>query len=158
MRSSSRAVSREFELNGSSTAQLISTCSLSEQLYLPLPSLPTATQKSDSILIGSNSSSQLGDTDELVTSGGKWEDEEERRFFEDVQDLKDFVPNSFLGIDGTLEPEEAKETEKERIDKEKEEIRKLEEELQKLNENNLVGQALNGAVPRGIKEDEEAEE
>jgi regulator of nonsense transcripts 2 len=104
---------------------------LSELLYLPLPSLPTASQKSDSILIGSNSN-QSNDSEEGLTTGGKWEDEEERRFFEDVQDLKDFVPSSVLGVEGEPEEEESKEVERERVEKEKEEVRKLEEELERL--------------------------
>jgi regulator of nonsense transcripts 2 len=69
-------------------------------------------------------------------TGGKWEDEEERRFFEDVQDLKDFVPRGVLGIDETdgkdSESDPDGEKEKERIEKEKEEVRKLEEELENL--------------------------
>lgn len=115
--------------------KLLASCqSLSELLYLPLPSLPTMSQKSDSIQIGANSSSLLGDTDEVILTGGKWEDEEERRFFEDVQDLKDFVPSSVLGIDDSSDSEEenSKEKEKERVDREKDEVRKLEEELEKL--------------------------
>ncbi|KAG6845896.1 hypothetical protein H0H87_000702 [Tephrocybe sp. NHM501043] len=113
--------------------KLLTSCqALSEQLYLPLPSLPTTSHKSDSILIGSNNLNHLEDTDEISTIGGKWEDEEERRFFEDVQDLKDFVPSSVLGIDVPEPEEENKETENQRIDREKEEVRKLEEELEKL--------------------------
>ena len=115
--------------------KLLASCqSLSELLYLPLPSLPKMSQKSDSIQIGANSSSLLGDTDEVILTGGKWEDEEERRFFEDVQDLKDFVPSSVLGIDDSSDSEEenSKEKEKERVDREKDEVRKLEEELEKL--------------------------
>ena len=67
-----------------------------------------------------------------MTTGGKWEDEEERRFFEDVQDIKDFVPSSVLGVEGEPEGEESKEIERERAEREKEEVRKLEEELEKL--------------------------
>ena len=69
-----------------------------------------------------------------MTSGGKWEDEEERRFFEDVQDLKDFVPASVLGVEGSYEAgeDDAKELEQERLDQEREEVRKLEEELERL--------------------------
>jgi regulator of nonsense transcripts 2 len=112
--------------------------SLSELLYLPLPSLPTASQKSDSILIGSNAGNLNGDSDEIMATGGKWEDEEERRFFEDVQDLKDFVPSSVLGVE---EPDEAsKDVERDRAEKEKEEVRKLEEELEKLNDTEPNGE------------------
>ena len=78
-----------------------------------------------------------------MVSGGKWEDEEEKRFFEDIQDLKDFVPASVLGVEGTYEAgeDDAKELEQERLEREKEEVRKLEEELEKLggkSEDNLV--------------------
>jgi len=74
-----------------------------------------------------------GDSEDIVTTGGKWEDEEERRFFEDVQDLKDFVPTSVLGVEGDeSDQEETKEVERERVEREKEEVRKLEEELEKL--------------------------
>ena len=66
--------------------------------------------------------------------GGKWEDEEERRFFEEIQDLKDFVPSSVLGVENAeVDEAETKETERERAEKAKEEAKKLEEELQKLN-------------------------
>ncbi|TRM69332.1 transcription factor [Schizophyllum amplum] len=107
---------------------------LSELLSLSMPSLPTVSQKSDSILIGSGGASVLGgDGGEEITSGGKWEDEEERRFYEDVQDLKDFVPKSVLGIEGKDgEEQDEQEDEQERQAREKEEVKKLEEELQKL--------------------------
>ena len=101
-----------------------------------MPQLPTSSQKSDSIQIGSNTSNQfaIGDGDDMTISGGKWEDEEERRFFEDVQDLKDFVPRSVLGLDevdvSNTEQTEINETDKEEEDKEH--IRQLEEELEKL--------------------------
>lgn len=72
-----------------------------------------------------------GDAEEIITTGGKWEDEEERRFFEDIQDLKDFVPSSVLGVEEEIE-EDSKEIEQERAEKEKEEVRKLEEELERL--------------------------
>ncbi|KAJ7096222.1 armadillo-type protein [Mycena epipterygia] len=128
--------------------KLLASCqSLSELLYLPLPSLPTNSQKSDSILIGSNRSNNLAgdDADETMGSGGKWEDEEERRFFEDVQDLKDFVPRGVLGID-EMEGKESDsdlegEKEKDRIEKEREEVRKLEEELENLGEDRMSQQS-----------------
>ncbi|RDB25023.1 Regulator of nonsense transcripts UPF2 [Hypsizygus marmoreus] len=138
--------------------KLLTSCqSLSEQLYLPLPSLPTISQKSDSILIGSNSSIQADDADEIVTTGGKWEDEEERRFFEDVQDLKDFVPSSVLGIDEATEEEgeDEKAREQERIDREKEEMKKLEEELEKLGQDVEAGDIPNGKPDVGMEEEED---
>ena len=88
----------------------------------------------------------LGGDDEIVAIGGKWEDEEEKRFFEDIQDLKDFVPASVLGVEGTYEAgeDDAKELAQECLEREKEEVRKLEEELEKLgeNEDNLVNPRL----------------
>lgn len=119
---------------------------LSELLYLALPTLPTTSQKSDSILI-SNSTYVNGDSDDTTNTSSKWEDEEERRFYEDIQDLKDFVPSSVIGIElAEVDATENKETEKERAEKEKEEVRKLEEELEKLNDGN------------SLKKDEEPDE
>ena len=102
-------------------------------------------------MIGSNSSHINGESDEILTTGGKWEDEEERRFFEDVQDLKDFVPSSVLGVE-QVDEEETKELERERVERVKEEVRKLEEELEKLSGTTA---SLNG-VPD--KHDESQEE
>lgn len=135
--------------------------SLSELLYLPLPELKTATQKTDSIQIGTNSRSLLGgdaDADE-VPRGGKWEDEEERRFFEDIPDLKDYVPKGVLGIDegeeaASDESKEAKEQlEKERVEAE---VRKLEEELANL-EVSDEGRTSSTSGSR-LNEDDEEEE
>ncbi|KAF5321012.1 hypothetical protein D9619_001892 [Psilocybe cf. subviscida] len=133
--------------------KLLASCqSLSELLYLPLPSLPTVSQKSDSILIGSNSNQVNGDSEEILTTGGKWEDEEERRFYEDVQDLKDFVPSSVLGVEVAAEGEDSKEAEQERVDREKEEVRKLEEELENLSVND--GQGTNSKDSDALEEDD----
>jgi regulator of nonsense transcripts 2 len=74
------------------------------------------------------------DSEDIVVTGGKWEDEEERKYYEDVQDLKDYVPSGVLGIDKSSEfiQENEKDKVQERIEQEKEEVRQLEEELQKL--------------------------
>lgn len=111
-------------------------------------------------MIGSNRSNNLAgdDADETMGSGGKWEDEEERRFFEDVQDLKDFVPKGVLGID-EMEGKESDsdlegEKEKERIEKEREEVRKLEEELENLGENGMSQQSNPTEETQELLEDE----
>ena len=112
--------------------------SLSELLYLSLPTLPTMSQKSDSIQIGTNTgvhTSDDGDGDYSLSTSGKWEDEEERKFFEDIQDLKDFVPKSVLGIEeGDGEKQSEDDEEKQKLEKiqAEEETRKLEEELEGL--------------------------
>lgn len=104
-----------------------------------MPSLPTASQKTDSIQIGSNSGGILADDSEdtLLVSGGKWEDEEERKYFEDIQDLKDFVPKSVLGIEAEERVVSAADEERERAEKENAEVeaRKLEQELEGLKAN-----------------------
>ncbi|KAK7053362.1 mRNA decay protein [Paramarasmius palmivorus] len=131
--------------------KLLANCQqLSELLYLPLPTLPTSSRKADTIQIGLSNGNVLGgeDSEKIFTTGGKWEDEEERKFYEEVHDLKDFVPKSLLGLEEG-EPKAAEEDEeqvKQRLEQEKEEFRKLEEELEKLNE---------GAIaPVTSKEDE----
>ncbi|KIY53966.1 ARM repeat-containing protein [Fistulina hepatica ATCC 64428] len=125
--------------------KLLASCQLlSEYLGLPLPSLQTAAQKSDSILIGANNNGGLGGDDDALVAGGKWEDEEERRFFEDIQDLKDFVPASVLGAPDTREL--AKENQEEREKEDREQVRKLEEELEQLDVNGI-------SPPQGPPED-----
>lgn len=105
---------------------------MSELLDLPFPSLPSASQKSESILL-STSNRVNGESDDVITSTSKWEDEEERRFYEDIQDLKEFVPSSVLGTD-SVEDDEAvtKELEQERVERARNEARTLEEALEKL--------------------------
>lgn len=104
-----------------------------------MPALPTASQKSDSIQIGSNPGGILADESEDISlaSGGKWEDEEERKFFEDIQDLKDFVPKSVLGIESEERTDDAVNEEREKAEKENAEVeaRKLEQELEGLKAN-----------------------
>ncbi|THH26707.1 hypothetical protein EUX98_g7481 [Antrodiella citrinella] len=125
--------------------KLLASCqTLSELLYLPMPSLKTASQKSESIQIGSNTNSLLdgdGDSDDAIR-GGKWEDEEEKRFFENIPDLKDYVPKGVLGLEEGKSDTDAAEDKDERDRKEEneknekaraeEEVRKLEEELANL--------------------------
>ncbi|KAG1716634.1 hypothetical protein ID866_512 [Astraeus odoratus] len=119
--------------------KLLASCqTLSELLYLAMPALPTASQKSDSIQIGAGTGGGSGDDseDNLGTSGGKWEDEEERRFFEEIQDLKDFVPRNFLGIEAD-EKRDAEENERAAMEKAEAEAeaKKVEEELEGLKTN-----------------------
>jgi len=121
-----------------------------------MPSLPTESQKSDSIQIGGNAIS--GDEDDaLASSGGKWEDEEERRFFEDIQDLKDFVPRSVLGIESEDKEDKEVTEEREKVEKEKAdaEAKKLEKELEDLK---LDGDRANGSRDSTAEVEEHEEE
>lgn len=130
---------------------------MSEFLYLPLPLLPTASQRSESIQIGSTHGSLYNDSEETTVVGGKWEDEEERRYYEDVQDLKDYVPSSVLGIDISAGAPEAdlKDIDQERIQQEKEEARQLEEELHNLQKDH--SEEMNGVDDESplFKDDDE---
>ena len=142
----------------------VSAHSLSESLYLPLPSLPTSSQNTTSIQIWTNSSSINDDADEIslgVTS--KWEDEEERRFFEDIQDLRDLVPRSILGIEDK-DSEKAQEEIEEAKKREEEEVRKLEEELEglKVEEKKIEGSGVeangNAVLPSEEHDNEDIED
>ncbi|KAI0633799.1 ARM repeat-containing protein [Trametes polyzona] len=149
-----------YEKMTKSYEKLLASCqSLSELLYLPMPTLKTVSQKTESIQIGMNTGSSLlgADGDDAAASGGKWEDEEERRFYEEIPDLKDYVPRSVLGLEGDVESEGADGQEKERIEKElvEEEFKKLEEELagMKIDKN---GQVI--AEEHGKEDDEKPDE
>lgn len=137
-----------YEKMTKSYEKLLASCqTLSELLYLPMPKLQTASHKTDSIQIGSNTGSSLGADSELNDDirGGKWEDEEERRFFEDIIDLKDYVPRGVLGIEDDDQDDSQGESKEEKEKKEKErveeEVRKLEEELADME----VNEGVNGA-------------
>lgn len=93
----------------------------------------------------------MTENDEILPPGSKWADEEERKFYEDIPDLRDFVPASVLGVSESTaqrDDENKQEDEKERAEREKEEVRKLEEELKTL--------SLNGAeAPRSDVDEED---
>ena len=124
-----------------------------------MPKLQVAAHKADSIQIGSNTGNFLGGEGELddIIRGGKWEDEEERRFFEDIIDLKDYVPKGVLGIDDDDKDGSQGESSEEKAQKEKErveeEVRKLEEELAELE----VSDQPNGAATQngGVEDADE---
>ncbi|CAL1708255.1 unnamed protein product [Somion occarium] len=114
--------------------KLLASCqTLSELLYLPMPTLKAASHKTESIQIGTSTGISLDADGELEDTirGGKWEDEEERRFFEDIPDLKDYVPKGVLGVeeDEPDKQEDAAEKEQRAKAKVDEEVRQLEEEL-----------------------------
>lgn len=93
-------------------------------------------------------------------TGTKWEDEEERRFFEDLQDLQDFVPKGLLGIDEKDGVENSEnDAEKDLKNRAEEEVKELENELKKLE---LLGDGQesleNGIVKNGIEGETENED
>jgi regulator of nonsense transcripts 2 len=103
MRNSSLTVKRRLPLPFSYIYCSLSR--LSELLNTAMPTLPTASYKSDSIGLSTGDRQRGDDLDNMgVGSGSQWEDEEERKFYEDTIDLKDWVPRSFLNIqDGETE-------------------------------------------------------
>ncbi|KAI0293362.1 ARM repeat-containing protein [Multifurca ochricompacta] len=134
---------------------LTSSQTLSELLYLPMPTLPTSSSTGNSIQIGTNAGALLSDDAEeaaFAALGGKWEDEEERRFFEDIQDLREVVPKSILGIDDgreSVKENDGSDAEA-RKNAEDEEVRRLQEELAGL-------EAPGGALQVNGKADSEEE-
>jgi len=99
-----------------------------------MPTLPASSSTGNSIQIGTNTGALLSDDAEeaaFAALGGKWEDEEERRFFEDIQDLREIVPKSILGIEDTKDVvKECHESDAEaKKNAEDEEVKKLQEEL-----------------------------
>ncbi|PVF99373.1 ARM repeat-containing protein [Serendipita vermifera] len=95
-----------YEKMTRSYEKLLANCqTLSELLNTAMPTLPTAAYKSDSIGLSTGERQRGDDFDNMgVGSGSQWEDEEERKFYEDIIDLKDWVPRSFLNIqDGETE-------------------------------------------------------
>lgn len=99
-----------------------------------MPILPTSSSTGNSIQIGTNTGALFSDDAEeaaFAALGGKWEDEEERRFFEDIQDLREIVPKSILGIEDSKDIAKViDESDAEaRRNAEDEEVKKLQEEL-----------------------------
>jgi regulator of nonsense transcripts 2 len=99
-----------------------------------MPILPTSSSTGNSIQIGTNTGALFSDEAEeaaFAALGGKWEDEEERRFFEDIQDLSEIVPKSILGVEeskGIVKGVDESEAEAKK-NAEDEEVKRLEEEL-----------------------------
>jgi regulator of nonsense transcripts 2 len=134
MRNYSRVLRRAFSALTDRHLSSLAVYRLSELLYLPMPTLPTSSSTGNSIQIGTNTGGLLSDDAEeaaFAALGGKWEDEEERRFFEDIQDLREIVPKSILGIEDAKDiVKECHESDAEaKKNAEDEEVKKLQEEL-----------------------------
>ncbi|WRT69288.1 uncharacterized protein IL334_006272 [Kwoniella shivajii] len=71
---------------------------LADLLSLAMPTLPTAATLSKSGLQIIESASSFTVREDGPIAGGIWDDEEERRFYEDLVDLKEVVPSGLLGI------------------------------------------------------------
>lgn len=159
MRNYLRVLRRTFCTLVDHHLSLLSVYRLSELLYLPMPPLPTSSSTGNSIQIGTNTGALLSDDAEeaaFAALGGKWEDEEERRFFEDIQDLREIVPKSILGIEDTKDViKDCHESDAEaKKNAEDEEVKKLQEELAGLEaQDGTIG--VNGRVDSQEIEEEE---
>jgi len=73
--------------------------SLADLLNLKVPNAPTALSISKTSLQIVDSGPAFGkDGDDMNTSGGIWDDDEERKFYEDILDLGLEVPPTLLGM------------------------------------------------------------
>jgi regulator of nonsense transcripts 2 len=80
--------------------------SLADLLNLTPPKLPTAASLAKSGLQIVNTGSAFDKDGEDTVGSGIWDDEEERKFYEDILDLADDVPPTFLGLKTNGEPEQ----------------------------------------------------
>jgi regulator of nonsense transcripts 2 len=71
---------------------------LADLLGLPSPALPTAANLAKGGLQIVDSASSFQVRDDGPVPGGIWDDEEEKRFYEELVDLKEHVPSGLLGI------------------------------------------------------------
>lgn len=74
--------------------------SLADLLGLQAPTLPTAASLAKTSLQIVDGGSAFRPTDEYDVASGIWDDEEEKRFYEDIVDLADEVPGVLLGLSG----------------------------------------------------------
>lgn len=84
---------------------------LADLLGLAAPVLPTAASLSKSGLQIVNTTSTFAVRDDGVVPGGIWDDDEERRFYEDLPDLIDLMPPALLGVKEKKPDEKDAETE-----------------------------------------------
>ncbi|WVW79596.1 hypothetical protein I302_101565 [Kwoniella bestiolae CBS 10118] len=102
---------------------------LADLLGLQAPTLPTAASLAKSGLQIVESASSFTVREDGPISGGIWDDEEERRFYEDLVDLREVVPSGLLGIKESKPANGNTSTTEEVIDgKEEEEKQKADEE------------------------------
>ena len=71
---------------------------LADLLGLPSPVLPTAANLAKGGLQIVEAASSFQVRDDGPVPGGIWDDEEEKRFYEELVDLKEHVPSGLLGI------------------------------------------------------------
>ncbi|KAL7411066.1 armadillo-type protein [Mrakia frigida] len=121
--------------------------SLADLLHLPAPVFPAlATSKGNSsvLVLDNSSSNPFARALDDIPVGGMWEDEEERKFYEDIVDLSEFVPGGILGVKEKTEDEKEKDkaveagAEQERKEREEKEADDIQRQLESLEEGTEV--------------------
>ena len=77
---------------------------LSEILGLPIPVLPSLVSTSSTAIV-TNGVSSFGTGEEIGGPGSLWADEEDKKFYEELRELRGEVPGSILGVAVEKEPE-----------------------------------------------------
>lgn len=74
---------------------------LADLLHLPAPVFPTlaASKGTSTVLVLDNANPFSRGGIEDIPLGGMWEDDEQRRFYEDLPDLAELVPAGLLGVE-----------------------------------------------------------
>lgn len=119
---------------------------LADLLHLPAPVFPTLTSSkgtSSVLVLDNNNPFSRGIED--IPLGGMWEDDEQRRFYEDVPDLAELVPAGLLGVE-KKEEEKAAVEEQGQGDKEKLEEEKKEREMMEAVQRELEGFEKGGSA------------
>lgn len=103
-------------------------CSLSDALDVDMPDLPTDEAATKQSIVSANTANMFSDGKENL-GNGIWEDEDARKFYEDLPDLRILVPDVFLDSQQQPKKETTAETEAE-----------LEAELEKKDKEESSGQ------------------
>lgn len=140
---------------------------LADLLHLPAPVFPTlASSKGTSSVLVLDNNNPFSRGIEDIPLGGMWEDDEQRRFYEDVPDLAELVPAGLLGVEKKeeekAEVEEQGQGDKEKLEEEKKKEREMMEavqrELEEFEKGGSAGaEAENGANQEDDKAAVEAE-
>lgn len=120
-----------------------------------MPALKAAAQQQTSIGVSAIGTTIGAGSDDMSVypSGGLWEDDEERKFHEDLPDLADFLPKEALGIQSSENTAETAIQEKEKTMAHQDLLDELNRELSEL-EKNLRSDSQNGPEKESKLEDE----
>ena len=122
---------------------------LSELLALPVPSLPSLSSTSATSIVTAGQSSFANGGEQEFGAGSVWADEEERKFYEELRELRGEVPASFLGI---KEGEKEVPAGEEKADEDIVDEEKGQEEKEEDQEEEMPLSASDGPIPSASAE------